>query len=506
MTSIWQDGIGDFKSSSLIPANDTLFDVIVVGGGITGIATALELKKKGLMVLLCEAHTLGFGTTSGTTAHINTVLETTFHQIEKDFGEKNSQLVAKATREAFEMIRSNVEEYAIDCGYKELPAFIYSQDEKQDEELQKMIESTQKVGISASNTDSIPIKVPFTKAMRLERQAQFHPVRYIYRLATEFEKLGGIIIENCRVTNVDDTEIMGVTTSRGKFRAMNLVYATHIPPGVNLLHFRSAPYRSYAIAAKLKNEKDYPEAEIYDLQDPYHYWRTHTIKGESYLIVGGEDHKTGHDDNTGSHFTKLEAYLRSYYDVAKVAFKWSSQYFQPTDGLAYIGHLPGHSRNMFVATGFGGNGMPYSHITASILRDLVITGDNEYRKLFDPNRIKPVAGFQDFAKEAVDVVGHLVRSVLPKEKLQELADMAPGEGRIVNYEGERLALYKDEEGAVHAVSPACSHIKCSVEWNTAERTWDCPCHGSRYTYKGEMINAPARKDLEMIRVEDLVEK
>jgi Rieske Fe-S protein len=189
-----------------------------------------------------------------------------------------------------------------------------------------------------------------------------------------------------------------------------------------------------------------------------------------------------------------------------VAYRWSSQYYDPVDGLPYIGHLPGHSQQLFVATGYGGIGMTNSHIAAQLLTDLILSGESEYKELFDPNRLKPVAGFSSFVKEAADVVGHLIGGLFPKEKLDELAALANGEAKVVSYEGHKIALYKDEEGAVHGVNPACTHIKCSVKWNMAEKSWDCPCHGSRFSFDGMVLTAPARKDLEPIQWEELAEK
>ncbi len=283
-----------------------------------------------------------------------------------------------------------------------------------------------------------------------------------------------------------------------------MIYATHIPPGVNLLHFRCAPYRSYAMAIKLK-DKNYPDGLAYDMYDPYHYYRTQVVDGETYLIAGGEDHKTAHEENTEACFTKLESYLRKYFDIEKVVFRWSSQYFEPADGLPYIGHLPGHPDNIFVATGFGGNGITYSQVAAMVLTDLLVKGESKYEKLFDPNRIKPIAGFTNFVKEAADVVGEFFGKWFSTSKIKELADVAQGEARVVKYEGHSIALFKDESGKLHAVNPACTHINCVVGWNTAERTWDCPCHGSRFSMDGEMLTAPARKDLEKIELRDLVE-
>jgi glycine/D-amino acid oxidase-like deaminating enzyme/nitrite reductase/ring-hydroxylating ferredoxin subunit len=501
--SLWQEGMPDYKAKPL--NTNTIFDAVIVGGGITGITTGLLLQKAGKSVMIAEAQNIGFGTTGGTTAHLNSFTETPFYQVSKNFGENNAQLMATAMRQALELIKRNVEEYNIDCGYKELPGYLYARDEKESKELEAILEGSQNAGAEVLRCTVVPIKIPFEKAIEFERQGQLHPAQYIYALAKEFEKIGGVLQEHCRVTGVDENETLTVHTTNAAVQARNVIYATHIPPGVNLLHFRCAPYRSYVIAVKLKNEADYPDALIYDMEDPYHYFRTQEIEGEKYFIAGGEDHKTGHEENTEACFTRLEAFVRKYYDVKEVTHRWSSQYFDPADGLPYIGHLPGHPTNMFVATGYGGIGISSGTIAAMLLTDMIVGSKSEYEKLFDPNRIKPVAGFKKFVTEAADVVSHLIGSVLPKEKLEALVELAPGEAKVVKYEGHTIALYKDENGQLHALNSACTHIKCTVGWNATERSWDCPCHGSRFSYNGELLTAPARKDLEVIKVEELVE-
>jgi glycine/D-amino acid oxidase-like deaminating enzyme/nitrite reductase/ring-hydroxylating ferredoxin subunit len=503
--SLWQSHMPDYGADRQTAGENDFFDVVIVGAGITGITTGLLLQKAGKRVLIAEAHSIGFGTTAGTTAHLNSFMETPFSELIKNFGKEKARLVAKAARQALDLIKKHVTEYKIDCGHKEVAGYIYAQDEQQVKELDTIAEGFEEAGIAVSVSNTIPVKVPFVKAIEIPGQAQFHPTRYIYSLAKEFEKAGGILLEDCRITGVEQNDNLAISSSRGTFRAANLIYATHIPPGVNLLHFRCAPYRSYVIAAKLKNEKDYPQGLAYDMYDPYRYFRTQEVDGESYLVFGGEDHKTAHEENTEACFTRLEAYLRKFYDIDSIAFRWSSQYFNPVDGLAYIGHLPGHPENMFVATGYGGIGMTNSHIAAMLLTDMITGKKNEYEGLFNPNRIKPVAGFNEFVKEAADVVGKLIGGVFPKEKIDALVQLAPGEARVVKYEGHTLALYKDEQGALHAVNSACTHIKCNVNWNTAEKSWDCPCHGSRFSYDGTMLTAPARKDLEVIALEELVE-
>ena len=479
------------------------FDVLIVGGGITGITTALQLQKSGLQCIVIEAHNLCFGTTGGTTAHLNTFLDTPYNEIEKKFDEEAAKLIAKATSQALELYRSNVEECKTECGYEDKDGYLYSQDEKQTEELASIFEASKKAGVDVAYTDRIPVPIEFEKAIVYHEQANIHPSKYVYALAKSFEEKGGVILQNCMVKNFKGDKVLDVETSQGTIHTSTLIWATHIPPGVNLLHFRCAPYRSYAIAVTLNNEA-YPDGLAYDMYDPYHYYRTQIVDEKRYLIVGGEDHKTAHEDNTESCFNRLEAHIRKYFDVKEVAFKWSSQYFEPADGLAYIGHLPGNPGNVLVATGYGGNGMTYSHIAAITLTELITTGESEFAKLFSPDRIKPIAGFANFVKENADVVKEFIGKRLSKEKLTDLADIAPGQAKLVKYEGKSLALYKDEGGDLHAVSPVCPHAKCSVGWNNAEKSWDCPCHGSRFAIDGEVLTGPAREGLEIVEIESLV--
>ena len=497
--SLWQDTTQKIQADSVFPA-DKIFDVIIVGGGVSGLTTGLLLIKAGKSVLIAEAKNIGFGTTGGTTAHLNTFLDTSYNTIQSKFSNSDAALVAEAVKQALTLIRNNVRDYNIDCGFKELPGYLFSQDDKQTSELEDIFKATEESNVAIEWSEKLPITIPQEKVARFPGQACFHPLRYLQGLAGAFNAAGGTLLENCRVTSVKDGEIHLVTTSRGDCRAKNFIYATHIPPGVNLLHFRCAPYRSYAMAFKMKPETQFPDALVYDMYDPYHYYRIQEIDGEKYFIAGGEDHKTGHEQNTEGCFRKLEAHVRKFFNVDEVTAKWSSQYFEPTDGLPYIGNLPGHRENMFVATGYSGNGMIHSAVAAIILSDIILNGKSEFEELFDPNRVKMVAGFSNFMKEAADVVGKLIGKFIPGEKIEELGELAPGEAKVAKYEGHQLAIYKDENGEIHALNAACTHIKCEVAWNSAEKTWDCPCHGSRFSYTGEMLTAPARKDLEEIKI------
>lgn len=494
--SIWQQTSSTISNNSKIDEQQ-IYDAIVAGAGITGITTAVLLQQAGKKVLLAEAKNSGFGTTGGTTAHLNTFFDSSYDEIIKNFGLENAKLFADAGKESLEFIRQQVTTHSINCEFEEKIAYLFSVEEKQNDVLDKLVEGTKKVGVAIEYTNESPFPIPYLKITSIPGQAQFNPVKYIEALLDIFLQAGGTFIENCRVTSADEDEIITVKTSVGNIKAKNLVYATHIPPGVNIMHFRNAPYRSYAMAVKLEGDK-YPQALGYDLCDPYHYYRSQIINGEEYLIAGGEDHKTGHEENTDQCFKTLEAYLRKFFVITNIAYKWSSQYYIPADGLPYIGHLPGSRENVYAATGFNGNGMILGTISAKIITDLVVTGNNKYKELFSPARVKPVAGFVDFVKEAADVVGHFIGDKFKAKKTDAFADIATGEAKLIKYEGNTLAVYKDEDNNVHAVNPACTHIKCNVLWNCTEKSWDCPCHGSRFSIDGELLTAPARKDLEKI--------
>jgi glycine/D-amino acid oxidase-like deaminating enzyme len=345
--SLWQNNMQSYSPKhKVIP--EQVVDVLIVGGGITGLSTALALQKAGKQCLLIEANTIGFGTTGGTTAHLNTFLDNTYDQIEKDFGEKAAQLVFQATTEAIESIKRNVEEYNIDCGFEYKDGYLFSQNDKQTEALDKICKASFRAGLTMEYTNSIPLPIPFEKAVVFNKQAQIHPTKYIYKLAETFENAGGWLLQNCRAESFENNSLAEAKTSMGVIRARKLIFATHIPPGINLLHFRCAPYRSYAMAIKL-NDGLYPDALVYDMHEPYHYYRTQEINGSTYLIAGGEDHKTGHSENTEFCFKKLDSYLSKYFDIEEIAFKWSSEFFEPADRLAYIGHLPGYPDNIYVA-------------------------------------------------------------------------------------------------------------------------------------------------------------
>jgi len=499
-TSLWQSTSTPHKIKN-INTQPGKVDVVIVGGGITGLTTGLMLQEAGKNCLILEAADLCFGTTGGTTAHLNTYLDTPYSVIMKNFGQEAAVRIAQSTVDAIDSIKSIIKKHSIECGFEKCNAYIFSQDEKQTEELESIFDTTDQVDIPSQYTEEIPIPILFDEAIMIPGQAKFHPVHYVHGLAKAFEDAGGVIKINCRVTKFnEEKDRIEVESDQETFHCSKLIFATHVPPFINILHLRYTPYRTYAMAVRLSSG-EYPNDLVYDMYDPYHYYRTQVIDGEHYLIVGGEDHKTAHESNTKTCLLRLESHIRKYFDVDSVQNSWSSQYYESADGLPYIGSLPGYSDNVMVATGFGGNGMIYSNIAARIFKSMVMEEENDLIEIFKPSRVKPIAGFKNFAGHNLDVLRHLIGKLFATDEFHGLADLAPGESKIIKMETQAVGIHKDEQGGLHAINAGCTHMKCTVAWNLVEKLWDCPCHGARFSPDGKVLNGPASRDLEYINIE-----
>jgi Rieske Fe-S protein len=353
-----------------------------------------------------------------------------------------------------------------------------------------------RAGLSATSSD-VPLPLPIQAGIRVDDQAEFHPLEYTHSLASKIPGDGSHVFERTRVHNVDEGEPCRLHVAKGpSLEAKKVVIATHCPLNQLVLQTKVAQYRSYVVSGRVAKA---PRGLFWDTNDPYHYVRSYRRSGTTELIVGGEDHKTGIDGSGDAPFDRLLAYAARL-GLENPRFHWSSQVVEPLDGLPFIGKNAG-AEHVFVATGFSGNGLTLGTLAAMILRDACIGASNPYAEFYDPGRLKPFAKLASFLSENVDFPLHLVSDALKAPTARSLDEVKKGDGRIVRVNGRRVAAYRDEDGRLHTVSPICTHLGCHVAFNTTEKSWDCPCHGSRFAVDGSVLDGPARDPLERIKLE-----
>ncbi len=485
---------------------DREVDVAIVGGGITGITAALLLQRAGKRVAVLEARRIAASVTGHTTAHLTAALDTRYATLIRDFGAEGARLAAQASRAAIDQIGRLVDEKAIDCAWRRVPGYLYTEREDDLESLHAELEAAKSVGLNVEMTRDVPLPFPSRAAVRFLDQAEFHVRDYLLPLCDEIEQHGGLLFEGTRVIDIEDGDPCRVVTERGVVRALHVIVAANVPLNRIFLQTKIAHYRSYALAARVSEPK--LEGLFWDTDEPYHYLRSVPAgarrPGETgnLLIVGGEDHKTGTEQHTQGRFDRLLAYTRERFAVEEVGFRWSAQVVEPVDGLPLIGRNA-FASHVFVATGYSGNGMTFGTAAGMLLCDEILQRKNPWSALFDPTRIKPLASAKDFVTENTDVGLHLVGDRLKAPDVTHLREVGPGEGKIVRVKGQRLAVYRDSSGALHALSPVCPHLGCHVHFNDAEKSWDCPCHGSRFGTAGDVLNGPSMRGLTRVSLTDL---
>jgi glycine/D-amino acid oxidase-like deaminating enzyme/nitrite reductase/ring-hydroxylating ferredoxin subunit len=470
-------------------------DVAVIGGGITGITAATLLKRAGLTVALLEARRLAIGPTGHTTAHLTEALDERYAELRKRFGGAGARLAASSSRAAIEQIAAFVGEEALDCDFARVPGFLYTETADAVAELEAEYEAAVAAGLKVSLVDEVPLPFHVEKALRFEEQAQFHVRRYLMPLAKALRTSGSHVFERTRAVEVKDGEPCLIETDTGaRIEARSVVFATNAPLSRFSMHPSLAHYRSYVLALHLRVGAQTPPGLFWDTADPYHYIRTHPTPAGPLLIVGGEDHKTGQESDTVACFERLREYAQRF-PARSIAYRWSEQVAEPLDGLPFIGKSPSGG-NVFVATGYSGTGMTFGTLAGMLISDLILGRDNPWKDIYSPSRItaRPSV-LKEYVAENLDYPAHLVADRLRGPDADSFAEVGRGEGKIVAGDAERLAVYRDEHGNAHAVTATCTHLGCQVSWNSAEKTWDCPCHGSRFDTRGQVLNGPARKPL-----------
>lgn len=476
-------------------------DVIIVGGGLAGITTAYCLACSGKKVVVVEDGYIGSGETGRTTAQIITALDDRYYNMEKIFGKENTALIAQSHRAAIDFIEEVVDKEKIDCGFEKLNGYLFLHSSDKEENLKKELDALLRSGINAKILDETPGIPTEKKCILFPNQAQFQPMKYLLGLCKVIEKKGGQIFINTHASAIDHT---GITSDKGfTIQAKHIVVATNAPVNhTYAMMLKQWAYRSYVIGALIK-KNIIPKAMWWDTGDqnkkdgsPYHYVRLHTYNDEHDLLVsGGEDHIVADKTNISEEerYGLLEKWTRHRFPIEDIIYKWSGEVLVPMDTIAFLGRNKLDKENVYMITGDAGIGMTYCTIGAILINDLINGVENKWEHIYNPSRfnLKTVEPVLKMLKD--DMLAILKKWFYTGA--EEISSIKPDEGKIVIFDGKKCGAYRNEGGQLFLVSAECTHLKCMVLWNNDEKSWDCPCHGSRFTYTGKVINGPANEDL-----------
>jgi glycine/D-amino acid oxidase-like deaminating enzyme/nitrite reductase/ring-hydroxylating ferredoxin subunit len=483
-------------------------DVVVVGGGIAGLTVAYTLLQSGKKVIVVEDGHIGSGETGRTTAHLVTALDDRYYVLQQAFGKEGAKLAAESHRAAIEHVADIVRRENIDCDFERVPGYLFLHPTDKRDSLEKEYNALQEAGVQSAWLDKIPGMLNESgSCIRFDNQAQFHPMRYLQGLARGIEKMGGRIYTQTHARDIDHT---GIVTDDGfKVAAAHVVVATNSPVNDRFaIHLKQYAFRTYVVAALIP-KGTLPRALWWDTGDfnmdpevpPYHYVRTHPYD-ETYdlLISGGEDHPTGLAESQGGRaeedrYQKLERWTRHHFPAGEIVYRWSGQVMEPMDGLAFIGKNPWDKDNVYIVTGDSGNGMTHGTLAGLLITDLINGKENSWEKIYRPSRFKLFKAGKTFFKELIGGLFAYLKENPAHVDAATLSSIAPDSGNIVELGGEKFGVYRDTDNHYHIISPECTHLKCTVAWNNDEKSWDCPCHGSRFTADGDVLNGPANKPL-----------
>lgn len=489
--SYWLDSTPSTNYSNL--NEDIDVDLVIIGGGLAGINSAYLLQKEGLKTAILEAEGICQGATAYTTAKITSQHGLIYDKIQRKFGKELAGLYAEANESAIKMYRDIIEDNKIDCDFISQSAFVFTQEDKYKQKIEDEIKASSDLGIDAFYTDEIPFSINIKGAIGFNNQAQFHPRKYLLALANIIQD-NVQIYENTRAVDIEEDNGYIITTEQGKkVRAKKVLIASHYPfyNKKGMYFAKIFPKRSYIVG--IKAEEKYPGGMYINAEKPTRSLRHQdTQDGELILVVGGYPN-VGKKEDTNKNYEALIDFANNTFTVKDIPYRWSTQDYITLDEIPYIGHFTSDTPNMYIATGFQKWGMTNSMVSAFIIRDLIIDGESPWQEVYNPSRKNIIASAKNFIVENLNVANQLIGG--KTSPLPEDISLRPGEAKIVKVDKERIGAYRDEEGILHFVNTTCTHMGCELNWNSAERSWDCPCHGSRFDMDGEIIQGPAVEPL-----------
>lgn len=471
---------------------DIHVDVAILGGGITGLTAATLLKQAGQRVAVLEASHIGAGTTGFTSGHLDATTDLPLARMIFDFGAATAAAVTTATREAIDQIEARCRLWP-DCEFNRIPSYQFTESAAGLDALQKQCAAARKLGFNSWFTRDVPLPFTCVGAMQTANQGRFHSLRYLQHLAAAVHGDGCSVYENTSASRPHDGVCCRVESEGGAVTAKAVFVATHSPfLGISQLDFRVFPYQSYVIAARVTNPV--ADALYWDDAEPYHYIRLASPADPDLLLIGGADHKTGQPGDEREQLAELEQYAADRFSVRGIEHQWSAQYHVPADGLPHVGRVPG-SEHLFLATGFAGVGLTWGTVAGTLVARMILGQRHPLEEILDPGRLTLMASAKDMIAENLDVMRRFAVDRFTGHKPLADEEIPPGGGRVVTRHGRLIAIYHDPSGSLFRLSPVCTHAGCIVHWNQAERTWDCPCHGGRYSAQGQRFAGPPVEDL-----------
>ena len=498
MNSLWIETTKD-KLPLKPLENDEEADVCIIGAGLFGLTTAYYLSKEGKKVIVIEKGEIGEKASGNTTGKITSLHGLFYDHLISDFGEEYAKKYLEANENAIENIKKIVDDEKIDCDFEIQDAYTYTTKQEEVIEIEKEVQAVKKLDKEVEMVTKTELPFKIAGAIKLKSQAQFHPRKYMLGLCNSILKQNKIFEYTTALDVKKDEDNYIIYTDRGDIKAKDVVIATHFPivntPGFYFVKM----YQSTSYIIAIETEKKLPKGMYINIKEPIYSFRTAKYNGKDILLIGGSGHKTGEPITDDSHYQDLEKKAKELYPDCKILFRWNTRDCISLDKIPYIGEFSSLMPNLYVGTGFNKWGMTSSNIAANIVTDKIMGRENEFEEIFKATRVKPIKNrweVKDMLKETVNSIA-LNKMKIKPENIEKIEN---DNGAIIQIEGENVGIYKDPKGKIYAVKPNCSHLGCLLSWNNLDKTWDCPCHGSRFDYMGRNIYEPAIKDLDLKQI------
>ncbi|HSI76671.1 MAG TPA: FAD-dependent oxidoreductase [Lunatimonas sp.] len=471
-------------------------DVAIVGGGITGISAAYVLSKAGLQVIVLEAGEVGKGTTGFSTGNLYAPVDPRLFSLDEKHGSETLKEVVASRVAAINFIEDRVDEFGIECDFHRVPWHLFTTPVEENGRGEILKEHRAAVEAGLEVTSRVPAGFPLsvTDIITIPGQAQFDPLVYTRELAANISSRHCQIFENSPVLDISDSDPCVLLTDQGTVRAKKVVMATHTPKGIYIVQASMESKREFALAVRLKGPLPPPAIYWHATPSGQYSIRPYQSSEGDFLIVLSRSYTVGKSDQMKTSYQSLEEYVHSRFDVERIDHIWAAQNYRPADHLPYIGRSVGDN-NIYIATGFAADGLVYGTTAGLIIGDLIQGKKNRWEQLYDPKRLTPVASAKTFIKENLHVGKELLKDYIFYDRDTELSQLKNGESKLVTVDGEKVAAHRDEMGTLHLVSSICPHMGCIVHWNEVETSWDCPCHGSRFSIDGDVLEGPAYQGL-----------